>query len=75
MMVVESGPWKDSMRNSKVPVYLPVDHRANFSGYRTETKVAAAELAPWPVRRRIGVFIALGLAAWIIVLSPILLIN
>ncbi len=63
------------MQNSKTPVYLPVDHRANFSGYRTATKVVAAELAPWPVRRRIGVFIVLALAAWIVALSPILLIN
>ncbi len=63
------------MRNSNTPAYLPVDHRANLSGYRTETKVVAAELAPWPVRRRIGVFILLALAAWIVTLSPILLIN
>ena len=75
MMIVESGIREDSMRNSKAPVYMPVDHRANFSGYRTGTKIVAAELAPWPVRRRIGMFIALGLAAWIVVLSPILLIN
>ena len=63
------------MRNSKMPDYLPVDHRTNFSGYRTETKIVAAELAPWPVRRRIGMFILLALAAWIVVLSPVLLIN
>jgi hypothetical protein len=63
------------MRNSKTPVYLPADHRANFSGYRTETKAVAAEFAPWPVRRRIGVLILLSLAAWIVTLSPILLIN
>jgi len=63
------------MRNSKTPAYLPVDHRANLSNYRTGTKAVAAELMPWPVRRRIGVFILLALAAWIVTLSPILLIN
>jgi hypothetical protein len=63
------------MRNSKIPVYQPVDHRATYSGYRTRTKAAAAELMPWPVRRRIGMFVLLALAAWLVVLSPILLIN
>lgn len=63
-----------------MPAYLPVDHRANFSGYRTGTKATgtkaiAAGLMPWPVRRRIGVFILLALAAWMIALSPILPIN
>jgi hypothetical protein len=63
------------MRNKKLPAYLPVDHRANFSGYRTETQAVAAAPLPWPVRRRIGVFVALALVAWIVALSPILLIT
>lgn len=63
------------MQYTRMPVYMPADHRANISGYRTETKDVAAELAPWPVRRRIGVFIVLALAAWIVALSPFLLIS
>jgi len=63
------------MRNSRTPAYLPVDHRANFSGYRTGAKAAAAELAPWPVRRQIGVYFILAVAAWLVALSPIVLIN
>jgi hypothetical protein len=63
------------MRNSKRPAFLPVDHRANLSGNRTGAKAASVELAPWPVRRRIGVYVVLALTAWIIALSPFLLIN
>jgi len=61
------------MRNKKRRLFLPVDHRANFSTQRTKT--VAVEQVLWPVRRRIGVFVLLALAAWIITLPPILLIN
>jgi len=56
------------MRNSETPAYLPVDHRAIFSGYRPKTKAVAAKPMPWLVRLRIGVFIPLALGAWIIAL-------
>jgi hypothetical protein len=75
MMIMVSGLWEDSMRNSKLPVHQPVDHRTNFSGYRTETKAAAAQYAPWTARRQIGVLVLLGLTAWAVMLSPILLIT
>ena len=63
------------MRNSKDPAFLPVDHRAKFSTQRTANTAVQVAIAPWPVRRRIGMFVALALAAWIVTLSPILLIN
>ena len=74
MVNLLSGKWEILSGNGTVPDYLPVDHRANFSGYRTENGRRAAETAPWPVRRRIGVFVLLALAAWIVLLAPILLI-
>lgn len=58
-----------------MPVSFPAEHRANLSGYRTDARAVPMAEAPWPVRRRIGVFVALGLAAWVVVLSPFLLFN
>jgi hypothetical protein len=63
------------MRNSKSPAFLPVDHRANLSQNRVRARAVADELPPWPVRRRIGAFVALALASWIVALSPILLFG
>ena len=63
------------MKTVRMPVYYPVDHQANFSGYLDNGSASDGDLAPWPVRRRIGVFIVVALAAWAIVLSPLLLIG
>ena len=62
------------MKSGRLPDYFPVDHRSNFSGYASDAQ-ADDGLTPWPVRRRIGVFVAIALAAWIVVLSPLLLIG
>ena len=62
------------MPNGRLPVYYPVDHHSNFSGF-LENRVAAEEARPWPVRRRLGVFVIIALASWIVVLSPLLLIG
>jgi hypothetical protein len=63
------------MRNRKDPAFLPVDSRAIYPTQRSKTTAVQVAIEPWPVRRRIGVFVALALAAWIVTLSPILLIN
>ena len=63
------------MESGKTPVYFPVDHKANLSGYQVVEQDLEAGLAPWPIRRRTGVFIALALAAWVVVLSPFFLIG
>ena len=63
------------MESGKLPAYFSVDHKANFSGYQVGGQDMEAGLAPWPIRRRTGVFIALALAAWVVVLSPFFLIG
>lgn len=63
------------MESGKLPVYFPVDHKARVSNHPVRTQDMEAGLAPWPVRRRTGVFIALALAAWVVVLSPFVLIG
>jgi hypothetical protein len=63
------------MKTGRMPVYFPVDHHSDFSGYRGNAARAGAPLRPWPVRRRVGVFIIIALASWIVVLSPLLLIG
>ena len=63
------------MKTERMPVYYPVDHQANFSGYSSEVIDSADDLRPWPVRRRIGIFVAIALVAWAIVLSPFFLIG
>ena len=63
------------MKTGRLPVYYPVDHRSNFSGYRGDAARAGACLRPWPVRRRLGLFVVIALASWIVVLSPLLLIG
>lgn len=62
------------MKTGRLPVYFPVDHRSNFSGYAANAGQPDADQRPWPVRRRIGVFVVIALAAWVVVLSPLLLI-
>jgi len=64
--MMESGKW---------PVYFPVDHKANLSGYQVAKQDLEAGLAPWPVRRRTCAFIVLALFAWVVVLSPFMLIG
>lgn len=61
------------MRTGRPPVYFPVDHHSNFSGYLEATSDDDAR--PWPVRRRLGIFVIIALASWIVVLSPLLLIG
>jgi hypothetical protein len=63
------------MRTGKLPVCFPVDHRSNFSGYLGDEETSQDETRPWPVRRRLAVFVVIALAAWIVVLSPLLLID
>ena len=63
------------MKTGKTSVYFPVDHRANLSGYQTEAVEADLDARPWPVRRHVGVYLVLALAAWIVVLSPFVLID
>ena len=69
------GLGEDVMESGKLPAYFPVDHKASLSGYQVAKQDVEAGLAPWPVRRRTGVFIVLALAAWVVVLSPFMLIG
>jgi hypothetical protein len=63
------------MKTARMPVYYPVDHKANFSGYRTIVAGSDEDTTPWPAGRRIGVFVALALAGWTIMLAPFFLIG
>lgn len=62
------------MKTARVPVYYPVDHKANFSGYTTVAADADA-VTPWPLGRRIAMLVALSVAGWAIVLAPFFLIG
>lgn len=68
------GSGENPMRTGRLPVYQPVDHHSNFSGY-LDREATDDEARPWPVRRRLGVFIIIALVSWIVVLSPLLLIG
>ena len=63
------------MRTGKLQVCFPVDHRSSFSGYHGDEAASQDETRPWPARRRLAVFVVIALAAWIAVLSPLLLIG
>ena len=63
------------MESGRMPVYFPVDHKANLSGHQVAEQDLEAGLAPWPVRRRMGAFIILALASWVVVLTPFALFG
>ena len=63
------------MKTARVPVYYPVDHKANFSGYQHAARLPDDEIVPWPLSVRIGVLVALSLAGWAVFLAPFLLIG
>ena len=63
------------MKTARAPVYYPVDHKSNFSGYQYVARLPDDEIEPLPLMQRIGILVALSLAGWALVLAPFLLIG
>jgi hypothetical protein len=54
---------------------FPVDHHATFQGWTGEAAEETAKTDEWSRRRSVGFILALALASWILVLSPVMLLD
>jgi len=54
---------------------FPVDHHATFQGWGADNTESKAKPSEWSNRRSVGFILISALASWVLVLSPLFLID